>query len=144
MAPTGSVVLRGDMVTLDAVDPDVLQVFEENEIAEIVLPAGVTEIFPRGPPCHQHQHAHPPGGDFREPLRRRAHPLLPPAAAAQRAGGLGTPVVFTAAGCAGGGGTAYTLTLYRSPLTASQRAAFENAAARWEQVITADLPSSSP
>jgi len=49
-------------------------------------------------------------------------------------------VVFTSYGCQGGGGTGYAITLcYTTPMTASQRAAFENAAARWGTVVTGDL-----
>jgi len=50
------------------------------------------------------------------------------------------PVVFRAVGCQGGGGTGYAITLcFTTPMTASQRAVFETAAARWQGVITADL-----
>ncbi|HEX6039638.1 leishmanolysin-related zinc metalloendopeptidase [Longimicrobium sp.] len=52
-----------------------------------------------------------------------------------------TSVGFEAGGCAGGGGTGYAITLcYLTPLSTPQRAAFENAAARWSTVITGDLP----
>lgn len=52
------------------------------------------------------------------------------------------PVVFTAIGCSGGGGSGYALTLcFTAPVTPTQRAAYVNAAARWSQVITGDLPS---
>jgi hypothetical protein len=57
------------------------------------------------------------------------------------AAGAGTPASFTASGCSGGGGTGYGITLcYTTTLTATQRAAFESAAARWKEIITADLP----
>jgi len=56
------------------------------------------------------------------------------------AAGAGTPASFKASGCSGGGGTGYGITLcYTTTLTASQRAAFDSAAARWQRVITADL-----
>ena len=48
IAPTGSVALRSDLVTMRGLDPDVLQVFEESEIAAITPPADVTGIFPYG------------------------------------------------------------------------------------------------
>ena len=47
IVPTGSVVLGGDL-TMRAVDPDVLQVFLESEVAAIALPAGYDELFPYG------------------------------------------------------------------------------------------------
>ncbi|HET7461808.1 MAG TPA: leishmanolysin-related zinc metalloendopeptidase [Longimicrobium sp.] len=51
------------------------------------------------------------------------------------------PVVFTDYGCQGGGGAGYGITLcYTSTMTATQRAAFVNAATRWGGLITADLP----
>jgi hypothetical protein len=51
------------------------------------------------------------------------------------------PVTFHAVGCEGGGGSGFALTLcFTSPMTTSQRAVFEAAAARWSTVITADLP----
>jgi hypothetical protein len=58
------------------------------------------------------------------------------------AGGFsGNPVEFRAIGCQGGGGGGYAITLcFTSTMTAAQRATFENAAARWRQVITGDLP----
>jgi Bacterial Ig-like domain (group 1)/Leishmanolysin len=52
----------------------------------------------------------------------------------------GNPVSFNAAGCQGGGGAGYAITLcFTSTMTASQRAAFENAATRWQGLITGDL-----
>lgn len=56
------------------------------------------------------------------------------------AAGLGT-LEFTAVGCDHAGGTGYTITLcYRTPVTASQRKAFADGAARWTSIITGDLP----
>ncbi|HEX5871818.1 MAG TPA: leishmanolysin-related zinc metalloendopeptidase, partial [Longimicrobium sp.] len=56
------------------------------------------------------------------------------------AGVTGSPVTFSAAGCAGGGGTGYAITLcFSSAVTATQRAAFEAAAARWQGLVTGDL-----
>lgn len=50
------------------------------------------------------------------------------------------PIVFRAVGCQGGGGAGYAITLcFTTPMSASQRAVFETAAARWQGVITADL-----
>jgi hypothetical protein len=58
------------------------------------------------------------------------------------AGLAAAPVVFSGAGCEGGGGAGYALTLcFTSTMTASQRAAFQNAAARWSAIITADEPN---
>jgi hypothetical protein len=55
------------------------------------------------------------------------------------AAGAGTPASFSAAGCSGGG-AGYAITLcYTTTLTATQRAAFDSAAARWGRVITGDL-----
>jgi hypothetical protein len=52
------------------------------------------------------------------------------------------PATFRTAGCANSGNAAYGITLcFTHTMTASQRAAFENAAARWQGLITADLPS---
>jgi hypothetical protein len=52
------------------------------------------------------------------------------------------PVTFTAAGCEGGGGSGYAITLcFTTPMTASQRAVFESAAARWQGIITNDIPN---
>lgn len=57
------------------------------------------------------------------------------------AAGASAPAVFTAAGCAGGG-AGYAITLcYTTPVTASQRAAFEASAARWQEIVTQDLPN---
>ncbi|HEX6367691.1 MAG TPA: leishmanolysin-related zinc metalloendopeptidase [Longimicrobium sp.] len=56
-------------------------------------------------------------------------------------GVTGSPAQFTASGCQGGGGAGYGITLCIStPLTASQRAAFTGAAARWQGLVTGDLP----
>jgi hypothetical protein len=56
------------------------------------------------------------------------------------AAGASTPASFRASGCSGGGGTGYGITLcYTTSLTASQRVAFDSAAARWQRVITGDL-----
>ncbi|HEX2080131.1 MAG TPA: leishmanolysin-related zinc metalloendopeptidase [Longimicrobium sp.] len=50
------------------------------------------------------------------------------------------PVSFRGTGCSGGG-AGYKLTLcFTTTMSASQRAAFENAAARWATVITGDVP----
>jgi hypothetical protein len=55
-------------------------------------------------------------------------------------GVTGNPVRFTASGCQGGGGTGYGITLcLGSAFTASQRAVFESAAARWQGLVTADV-----
>lgn len=52
-------------------------------------------------------------------------------------------VVFSAAGCEGGGGTGFSITVcYRTSMSTSQRQAFANAAARWGTIITSDLPDS--
>jgi hypothetical protein len=52
-----------------------------------------------------------------------------------------TAAEFAAIGCSGGGGAGYAITLCpTTPLTPTQRAAFENAAARWQGLITGDLP----
>jgi hypothetical protein len=52
-----------------------------------------------------------------------------------------SPIVFTAVGCSGGGGAGYGITLcVTTPMTAGQRAAFENAAARWQNHVLSDLP----
>ncbi|HEX2206936.1 MAG TPA: Ig-like domain-containing protein [Longimicrobium sp.] len=45
--PTGAVTL-GAGTALRAPDPDVLQVFQESEVAAIPLPAGITGVFPYG------------------------------------------------------------------------------------------------
>jgi hypothetical protein len=56
------------------------------------------------------------------------------------AGITGAPVAFRGTGCSGGG-AGYTMTLcFTTAMTASQRAAFTNAANRWGGIITADLP----
>ncbi|HEV7590185.1 MAG TPA: leishmanolysin-related zinc metalloendopeptidase [Longimicrobium sp.] len=50
------------------------------------------------------------------------------------------PVVFRAVGCQGGGGAGYGITLcFTTTLSATQRAVFETAAARWQGLITADV-----
>ena len=56
--------------------------------------------------------------------------------------GLGQiPLVFSAAGCEGGGGTGFAITVcYLTPLTPTQQKAFVDAAARWGKIITSDLP----
>jgi hypothetical protein len=52
----------------------------------------------------------------------------------------GSPMVFSASGCSGGGGAGYKLTLcFTSEMTDVQKAAFTTAAARWEGIITGDL-----
>jgi hypothetical protein len=48
IVPTGEVALRGDLATMQALDPDVLQVFQESEVAPIARPGDVTDIFPYG------------------------------------------------------------------------------------------------
>ncbi|HEU0054771.1 MAG TPA: hypothetical protein VFQ39_16405 [Longimicrobium sp.] len=48
VVPTGAVALGGDLVTMQALYPDVLQVLTEAEVAAIAPPAGVTNIFPVG------------------------------------------------------------------------------------------------
>ncbi|HEU4559394.1 MAG TPA: leishmanolysin-related zinc metalloendopeptidase [Longimicrobium sp.] len=57
------------------------------------------------------------------------------------AGGyVGSPVDIRAYGCQGGGGAGFGITLcITTPMTASQRASFESAAARWAGVISGDL-----
>ena len=51
---------------------------------------------------------------------------------------------FTAAGCEGGGGTGYAVTVcYRTAMTASQRQAFVSAANRWSSIVTSDQPDLS-
>jgi hypothetical protein len=51
------------------------------------------------------------------------------------------PIVITSFGCAGGGGTGYAITICpTTAMTPTQRAAFDNAAARWGTLITADVP----
>ncbi|MFL5384563.1 MAG: leishmanolysin-related zinc metalloendopeptidase [Longimicrobiaceae bacterium] len=57
------------------------------------------------------------------------------------AAGAGTPATFSAAGCGGREGTGFGITLcYRSVVTPTQRANFEAGVARWEEIITGDLP----
>ena len=46
--PTGAVAMGTDLVTMQALYPDVLQVLTEAEVATITPPAGVTNIFPVG------------------------------------------------------------------------------------------------
>jgi hypothetical protein len=49
-------------------------------------------------------------------------------------------IAFGATGCHGGGGAGYAITIcYVTTMTASQRAAFEDAAARWGTIITGDI-----
>lgn len=48
VAPTGAVALGSDFNTMQAIYPDVMQVYTEAEIAAITPPAGVTSIFPYG------------------------------------------------------------------------------------------------
>jgi hypothetical protein len=48
---------------------------------------------------------------------------------------------FSDAGCESGAGTGYGIALcYRTVMTASQRQAFVNAAAKWSSILTGDLP----
>jgi hypothetical protein len=47
IVPTGAVTL-GAGTAMRAPDPDVLQVFEESEVAALTLPAGITGVFPYG------------------------------------------------------------------------------------------------
>lgn len=55
-------------------------------------------------------------------------------------GVVNNPVSFAAAGCQAGAATGYGITLcFNSSMTASQRAAFENAVTRWQGLITGDL-----
>ncbi|MFL5613050.1 MAG: Ig-like domain-containing protein [Gemmatimonadaceae bacterium] len=51
-------------------------------------------------------------------------------------------ITFSATGCEGGGGaSSYAITLcFVTAMTASQRSAFEDAAARWSSLVTGDLP----
>jgi hypothetical protein len=54
----------------------------------------------------------------------------------------GTSLDLVGAGCVGGGGTGYEITLcYTTPVPQQHRAAFEQAAARWSQVVTGNLSS---
>ena len=55
-------------------------------------------------------------------------------------GVTGNPVTFNVAGCSGGGGAGYAVTLcFTTPVTAAQRTAFTDAATRWQGLITGDL-----
>jgi hypothetical protein len=55
----------------------------------------------------------------------------------------GGPFVFSVAGCEGSG-AGYAITVcYRTAMTASQRQAFVDAAARWRSIITSELPDVS-
>jgi hypothetical protein len=46
IVPTGAAVLGSDQVTMQALYPDVLQVFTEAEVAAITVPGDVTGVFP--------------------------------------------------------------------------------------------------
>jgi hypothetical protein len=49
-------------------------------------------------------------------------------------------IAFGATGCTGGGGTGFAITIcYGTPMTQTERAAFEGAAARWSSLITSDV-----
>lgn len=49
-------------------------------------------------------------------------------------------ITFGATGCSGGGGTGFAITIcYGTPMSPTERAAFENAAARWSSLITSDV-----
>lgn len=48
VVPTGAVALGRDLISMQALYPDVLQAYTEAEIAAISPPAGVTNIFPVG------------------------------------------------------------------------------------------------
>ncbi len=64
-------------------------------------------------------------------------------ATVEGSGVAGNPVTFTATGTSGGGPAGYDVEIrYNagSDPSGSQRAAFDAAAARWEELITADLP----
>jgi hypothetical protein len=53
---------------------------------------------------------------------------------------VATPATFRATGCSGGGGAGFGLTLcFTTAMSTSQRAAFQDAAAKWAQVITGDV-----
>jgi adhesin/invasin len=54
----------------------------------------------------------------------------------------GNPVTFTATGTAGGGGGGFNIEVrFTTSMTPTQQQAFTNAAARWQSIITGDLPS---
>ncbi|WP_420130540.1 leishmanolysin-related zinc metalloendopeptidase [Longimicrobium sp.] len=56
-------------------------------------------------------------------------------------GVTGNPANFQASGCQGGGGPGYAITLcFSSTFTPSQRTVFESAVARWQGLVTGDLP----
>lgn len=56
----------------------------------------------------------------------------------------GGPVVLRGTGCFGGGGPAYEITLcIMTPMTATQRTAFTNSAARWATLVRGDLPNAA-
>lgn len=48
VAPTGAVAMQGDVQTMTALYPDVMQVLQESEISAISLPSGYTGVFPYG------------------------------------------------------------------------------------------------
>jgi hypothetical protein len=48
VAPTGAVAIRSDLTTMQALDPDIIQVLDESEVAAIALPGDVTGLFPYG------------------------------------------------------------------------------------------------
>src|SRR5690606_28742045 len=55
--------------------------------------------------------------------------------------GARAPVTIQAAGCSASPGTPFGITLcVSSPLSPADRAAFERARSRWQDVITGDLP----
>jgi Leishmanolysin len=55
-------------------------------------------------------------------------------------GVVNNPIVFRGVGCQGGGGTGYGVTLcFTTAMSATQRAVFETAAARWASLITGDV-----
>jgi hypothetical protein len=59
-------------------------------------------------------------------------------------GVTGSPLQFSASGCQGGGGAGYAITLcFSSSMTPTQRAVFESAAARWQGLVTDDLPDAA-
>ena len=57
-------------------------------------------------------------------------------------GVVNSPATFRAAGCMGGGGSGYAITVCftSGTMTVSQRAAFQVAAARWQGLVTGDVP----